>query len=64
MGKYPIISISLKEIDADSYEKARAQLIKTFEFVFAEDGQRTRYLCAEITERKFLSWNSAWNLKL
>lgn len=37
---------------------------KPFEFVFAEDGQRTRYLCAEITERKFLSWNSAWNLKL
>ena len=37
---------------------------KTFEFVFAEDSQRTRYLCAEITERKFLSWNSAWNLKL
>ena len=37
---------------------------KSFGFIFAEDSQRTRYLCAEITERKFLSWNSAWNLKL
>ena len=29
LGKYPVIFISLKGIDADSYEKARAQLIRT-----------------------------------
>lgn len=27
MGRYPVVSISLKGVDADSYEKARAQLI-------------------------------------
>ena len=44
MGKYPVISISLKGIDADSYEKARAQLIKTinrearrFQFLLESD---------------------------
>ena len=44
MGKYPVISISLKGIDADSYEKARAQLIKTinrearrFQFLLKSD---------------------------
>ena len=29
MGKYPVISISLKGIDADSYAQARAQIVKT-----------------------------------
>ena len=28
MGKYPVVSISLKSINADSYSKAKAQLIK------------------------------------
>ena len=28
MGRYPVVSISLKGVDADSYEKARAQLIR------------------------------------
>ena len=28
MGKYPVVSISLKSIHADSYAKAKAQLIK------------------------------------
>ena len=28
MGKYPVVSISLKSINADSYAKAKAQLIK------------------------------------
>lgn len=28
MGKYPVISISLKGVDADSYQKARAQLVR------------------------------------
>lgn len=28
MGKYPVIAISLKGVDADSYEKARAQMVK------------------------------------
>ena len=44
MGKYPVISISLKGINADSYEKARAQLIKTinrearrFQFLLESD---------------------------
>ena len=27
MGKYPVVSISLKSINADSYSKAKAQLI-------------------------------------
>ncbi len=28
MGKYPVIAISLKGVDADSYPKAKAQIIK------------------------------------
>ena len=28
LGKYPVVSISLKGVDADSYSKARAQLIR------------------------------------
>ena len=28
MGKYPVIAISLKGMDADSYEKAKSQLVK------------------------------------
>ena len=28
MGKYPVIAISLKGVDADSYTKAKAQIIK------------------------------------
>ena len=29
LGQYPVISISLKGIDADSYAQARAQIVKT-----------------------------------
>ena len=60
MGKYPVISISLKGIDADSYEKARAQLIKTinrearrFQFLLESDklSQVDKALFSELLTR-------------
>ena len=40
MGKYPVIAISLKGVDADSYEKAKAQLIK----IINKEARRYRFL--------------------
>ena len=39
MGKYPVIAISLKGVDADSYEKAKAQLIK----IINKEARRYRF---------------------
>ena len=40
MGKYPVVSISLKSINADSYSKAKAQLIK----LVNREGRRVQFL--------------------
>ena len=40
MGKYPVISISLKSIDANSYEDAKAQLVK----IINKEARRYRFL--------------------
>ena len=40
MGKYPVIAISLKGVDADSYTKARAQIIK----IINREARRHRFL--------------------
>ena len=59
-GKYPVIFISLKGIDADSYEKARAQLIRTlnrearkFQFLLESDKLTTidKKLFLELLDR-------------
>ena len=59
-GKYPVIFISLKGIDADSYEKARAQLIRAlnrearrFQFLLESDKLTTidKKLFLEILDR-------------
>ena len=60
LGKYPVIFISLKGIDADSYEKARAQLIRTlnrearkFQFLLESDKLTTidKKLFLELLDR-------------
>lgn len=40
MGKYPVIAISLKGVDADSYTKAKAQIIK----IINREARRHRFL--------------------
>ncbi len=40
MGKYPVIAISLKGVDADSYPKAKAQIIK----IINREARRHRFL--------------------
>lgn len=40
LGQYPVIAISLKGIDADSYEKAKAQLVR----VINREARRFQYL--------------------
>lgn len=40
MGKYPVIAISLKGMDADSYEKAKSQLVK----IINKEARRYRFL--------------------
>ena len=40
MGKYPVIAISLKGVDADSYTKANAQIIK----IINREARRHRFL--------------------
>ena len=59
-GKYPVIFISLKGIDADSYEKARAQLIRAlnrearrFQFLLESDKLTTidKKLFLELLDR-------------
>ena len=60
LGKYPVIFISLKGIDAGSYEKARAQLIRTlnrearrFQFLLESDRLTTidKKLFLELLDR-------------
>lgn len=60
LGKYPVIFISLKGIDAGSYEKARAQLIRTlnrearrFQFLLESDKLTTidKKLFLELLDR-------------
>ncbi len=40
MGKYPVIAISLKGVDADSYPKAKAQIVK----IINKEARRHRFL--------------------
>ena len=40
MGKYPVISISLKGVDADSYSKAKAQIVK----IINKEARRYRFM--------------------
>lgn len=46
MGRYPVVSISLKGVDVDSYEKARAQLIRIIKEV-VQNGELLDSFCKD-----------------
>ena len=57
MGKYPVIAISLKGVDADSYTKAKAQIIK----IINREARRHRLLLKGSGMQK-RSLTSSWIL--